>query len=220
MKTKEFKDKISDYIYLILIMSSTIGAGIQFFELGSISISLLRFFSATQFVIDGSFILLILFFLFGGSLLLIYSIKKLMSEFDSLTYILQNVSFILLTLLGFFLIKYSFLYNIIYTLLIITVFVIYYNYSKFNEIGKKITITIFYTMLIFSIGALYPKMKELMILPENIINTLDYTKNNLEIKNIKLLYFNDKYVFLEVTINKQKVIKIEKFDDYFFSQPN
>ena len=97
---------------------------------------------------------------------------------------------------------------------IVLILIIYFVLNgNVNQKVKKVIIFLTFITCIFVFPYIHIKFKQFIDLPNNLENI---QVSNSVINKRKLIYYNDKYVFLEHTFKNKKLIQIEKFDDYFF----
>jgi hypothetical protein len=85
-----------------------------------------------------------------------------------------------------------------------------------NQKVKKVIIFLTFISCFFVFPYINKKFKQFIDLPNNLENT-QVSNSVINKKNqTKVIYYNDKYVFLEHNFKNKKLIQIVKFDDYFF----
>lgn len=225
-------DLIRNNITMIAVIPTLIGGIWQICKLGSISINMIRFFSISQLVCDGMILLVIFIPLFLYLIPFIRTIylesKKGQNIFDK-DLLLPNL-FAVMVLLSIIVssILYFELYRYIKTdnltdlfarthLLYIPLIVLYYVLQKIlkKEIIMQFVFiafaAIFFSITLISFNNISQNLKNI----ENFQLLLQSTKEQTKSKKIKILYFNDKYIFIEIDKLKSKSILIKKIDDLF-----
>jgi hypothetical protein len=202
------------------------------FELAKINISFIRFFSITQVISDGLLILYFVIVLVISFKLAVSLTKKTTEEKGIIQYLRAFLILLLIVILineylksekinlfglGFFMLLIVILLNYIKD------FIGVQNISKIieNEWLKELIFPVllisFFCGSLFSSIFIFEKLHESWFIPDNIVN-IKYVKCKLE-KNItkyKMLYFNDKYIFVEYQTNdKLKKIEILEFNEFF-----
>lgn len=231
---------------VLIIIPAFLGGVWQLFELTSISISYIRFFSITQIVPDG---LLIIYLLFVLVLLLLISSNQLflkiflrkhlnISGYKLTTFAISviNTLFFLLLIAP---LKYALNWistgDILWLLSIILILTLLYisirninpksrfsNYLK-NKFQFDLSILkhVFTYLFIFgftiSIALSIIKIHKTFTLPKSNLNIIKLEKNlkkELNCKRLSIRYFNDQYIFWNVsTSNNKTVIYITKLDE-------
>lgn len=225
---------IKDNLSLILLIPTILGGFWQVFELSSISISLIRFFSVGQLIADGLliiFLLLIILLASKFSSRLTTSSLKEGDEFKSIN-ITRAIS---ITLLGTIWIS-IFIYKTIITQkisaigLVISIFfltciVIYsFHFINLKKVSKKIkkhfwldtiwrlTLYSISVGILMFIGESLELFHKTFLLPENLKNITQlecYLQKEVKgLNQYEILYFNDKYIFVETQKNNKSMIEI------------
>ncbi len=216
---------IKEYLPLLIVIPTFLGGIWQVLELSFMSISFVRFFSITQLVADGILIIIVILPWIINSLIFIeiYNSIKKDTKFVEIN-VLKNV-------LGFFFlfILYCAMVYIIYnntikefglnnyysyllivTLIYILFFIILVFFTKFFIkflefiLNKYKTKKTFYIFMILTF--LFMLFHNLFFIPNNLENISNLSQG-------KIIYFNDKYIFIENEENKK--IKVIKFDKLF-----
>jgi hypothetical protein len=217
---------VKDYIVLITIIPYLIGGAMQVFQLSYISINLLRFFSLSQMVSDG--LQMMIFFIIPLiSILPVIGLKVSFKLYSTETKLLKalRIAFYILGILVCFINLYKNIKLESITELIKFLFydylllgIIYWIYMvKFNAVHSSLKLGVFlYSInLIVSFFAFSNidnnqyQIENFKVLKENI------SLQNNNYKHIEILYFNDKYIFIEADKGKSKITLIKKIDDLF-----
>ncbi|MBS7255857.1 hypothetical protein [Flavobacterium branchiicola] len=229
-------NNIKDNLSMIALIPTLFGGIWQIIKLGNLSSNMIRFFSISQLLSDGILFLLIVVLplIFTVPIILVEDENQIKSnddvleekmDKDFLSIIIYIAGFILILFSLFQVPKYITIDNIsslvecisyMYMLLGILFFIMY----------KFITKDVFIHKLFFSSYAIiiccvtfisYSNISKNF----NNISNFDHMINKLEKKERysekpKILYFNDKYIFIELVIKKnKKSILIKKIDDLF-----
>lgn len=255
---KQFFSFLNENISVILFTISGLGALKQVFELVSIHLSYLKFFSVSQLVADGALVLFVIVtfsitsYIYLSVVTIGINSEGIPANTDpeqiKLTYFQTLYTSILTIVLGvFFLYFNEKIYYIEYpfTFLIFNaVFVAFIiftnkksrkyntNVSRFSQASESKKNNLYYLTLINSIISTLVIIiiifqtiivySEVLMRPYNIDNYSNVEKQVFkdykDIKSYEILYFNDLYVFVEVTIyqeNDKKVV-IYKTEDVMF----
>lgn len=229
---KKIFDLIRNNITMIAVIPTLIGGIWQICKLGSISINMIRFFSISQLVCDGMILLVIFIPLFLYLIPFIRTIyvesKKGQNIFDkdlllpNLFAVMVLLSIIVCSILYFELYRYIKTDNLTNLfarthLLFIPLVVLYYILQKIlkKEIIMQFVFiafaAIFFSVTLISFNNISQNLKNI----ENFQLLLQSTKEQTKSKKIKILYFNDKYIFIEIDKLKSKSILIKKIDNLF-----
>ena len=216
-ENSEFKKSIifiNDNLGLILLVPAIMGGAWQIIELSNISVSYIRFFSATQVLSDG----LLILFIFSVCWIAIKVIK----------YSLDNnhpfLTFMVALLHAFSLLLYSGHWR---------------NFDEINFVSRFLLILDSYAIITVIMRTVMPKNWQLKInatpvllvflifigvpyamiffhknyvYPENLVNLNSLHRNKSE----KIAYMSDKYIFIEQNDeNNNTKIKIIKLDKLF-----
>lgn len=215
--------KFKEYISLVLLIPTILGGGLQLYELGSISISFIRFFSVSQLLADGIlavYILMIVFILPFAHLLGTYYMDQIKSPLIAYLIYLLTICLVFISI-SFIINNLNELKFYMIALVLLSILIYIFFKSDFHIKWKLGIILIVFISIIFLSGFIYSKYRELVKLPDN-LNNIEVShqriKDNFhECNKVELLYFNDKYVFLELTLSDKKIFRVEKFEDYFFN---
>lgn len=222
METNKIFIKVKENWSIILFIAPFLGGCLQLYELSSISFSFIRFFSISQLIADGILVVVFVVFVFGipfGRLWILESNKE--KPFSSLLYLIDLITISLTVNFGIFMYNNNnFKDDRFYWILsIVLILIIYFVLNgSVNQKVKKAIIFLTFLSCFFVFPFIHIKFKQFIDLPNNLENT---QVSNLVINKksrTKLIYYNDKYVFLEHTFNNKKLIQIVKFDDYFFKK--
>jgi hypothetical protein len=220
METNKIFSKVKENWSIILFIAPFLGGCLQIYELSSISFSFIRFFSVSQLIADGILVLVFVVFVFGipfGRLWLLDFCKE--KPFSSLFYLLDLVIISLTTNFGIFMYNNNnFKDDRFYWILsIVLILIIYFLLNgNVNQKVKKVIIFLTFISCFFVFPYINKKFKQFIDLPNNLENT-QVSNSVINKKNqTKVIYYNDKYVFLEHNFKNKKLIQIVKFDDYFF----
>lgn len=229
---KKYINLIKNNLTIITLFPTLIGAIWQIVQLATISVNMIRFFSISQFICDGLIILGFLFFAFVLICPLLFNI--ILQKEHSYKLKEKKAFYILLLFLLLLGVLFSFShFNLIQYITIdrsISLIITYVAASAFifclNSFGIKwirnyviFNITYFFLYVILSIVI-------------TIISVNNISKNLSEINNFtvlidkleredcyskkpNVLYFNDKYIFIELEKKNKKSILIKKIDDLF-----
>lgn len=226
---------LKDNLTIIALIPTFLGGIWQLFQLGGISIQMIRFFSLTQLVNDG--VLLILFLIFPVSILILIlntDFKSLYdeSDFNLIQYLREKKKsyffpFCIFTILMFFImvlftdenIFYSFYFissfSTIFILIQILLLLLFFQFLRKNillELYLGVTSLI---NIILCFIAFY-----LNFVNTETIENFSFLINDLEKKECyskapKIRYYNDKFLFIELEKKNKKSILIKKIDDLF-----
>lgn len=231
IKIKNIIDFIKENLSIIIILPALFGGLWQLFELWSIAPSFIRFFSISQIVPDGLFILFLLIYcslpFSGGHLIHAAIIQDGKSAYELMTLpIIQNkkvklsiyrFGFLFLTICGIVLYWYSSFIDdtIIRTdmgLILAFPMIAFSNlflnncYNTTNPESKsKYKLGNFLLLIMYVTIAIYAfKRIHKIRLPRNIVN-IEYitsvAKKKYPDSKNEILYFNDKFIFLKITDN-------------------
>ncbi len=230
-KAIEIKDLIKDNLSLFILIPTILGGLLQVIQISYISPSLLRFFSLSQLITDGLFVILYFIIVVFLPCLLAYRVMSF-SKNLSMFYRRVIVVIFIVLYLSCMLIKlyYSkeFNSNHFYDFLfqIFTSFIygcgLFIRYPKTDQSQEsKFEIQSFNLKLIIY-GILYgiflgyiTFIQVTYTFPIDNFKVLE--KKFEKTGKIKVLYFNDKYIFLEIDSKKKSGVKIhiEKLDSIF-----
>lgn len=234
-------DKIKNYIKIlneniatIAIIPTVFGGIWQILKLGRISISMIRFFSISQLISDGLIILLFVsypIFVYIG-FFLDNSIDKLYEEKNFKFKNLFKTKFekfrVLLYLIVFFILLFNiseiielngfYMFCVFFFLLNFFLFFLFIIFFNFFQRKNLIEVYLVTATCISILVALYSFNKN--------YNKNDNIENfNLLIEKMEkkecysnaptILYFNDKYIFIEINKKGKKNILIKQIEDLF-----
>ncbi|MFC7772554.1 hypothetical protein [Flavobacterium sp. GCM10027622] len=220
------KNQIKNNLPLLILIPTILGGLQQTIQLIIISPSLIRFFSISQLIADGLFILLYFTSIVILPLYIAKYIMKITNNLSNEIKLIISYFIIILQAINILIILFynketssdtllDFLHQVsIFFVFGCSIFLKIENNDneqsiiKINKINWIVSLVIFFTGLTLSI---------IMFIKINITIPIDnFTKLEKkygDIKNIEILYFNDKYIFLRV-LNKSSdhKIHIEKLD--------
>jgi MFS family permease len=231
---KNYIKILKDNIAIIAIIPTVFGGILQVFQLARISINMIRFFSISQLISDGLIIIL-----FVSSPILVYlgffinnSTDKLYEEknfklkelfktkFERFRIFLYLVIALILIfniseiikLNGFYIFSiFFFLLNF----LLFFFFIIFFNFLQRKHLIEAyliIAACISILVALYAFNKNYQKNDNI----ENfnlLINKIE--KEECYSKPPIILYFNDKYIFIEIVKKDKKTILIKQFEDLF-----
>nr|WP_314896372.1 hypothetical protein [uncultured Flavobacterium sp.] len=215
---------------MIAIVPTVLGGVWQLFMLGSISSNMIRFFSISQLISDG--LLVLGFFILPISIVYPIIKNRNKEKIDPLpTSKTENVLIIsslicIIVLMAILLSDIKILiqlkdFNSLKGLLmIVCVFnaIIYTSFRKF--IHERLTIELFIIIIILinfiiTTVAFYKVSKDISGIKNIEILISNIEKEDCYSKVPDILYFNDKYIFIQLEKRNKKSILIKKFDDLF-----
>jgi hypothetical protein len=229
---KRYYNFVKDNLTMIAIIPTILGAIWQLYMLSSLSSNLVRFFSVSQLISDG--ILVLGFFIFpfimSYQILMKRNTNEKKKEDINLTNA-DNISIIIvmiILILVFIRIVINFQkfiqlndFESLFYILFISGFIANIIFAVIYEFFKSRNLVIIYSLCTFIMGfciaccAFYKTSK-------NVSNIYNFGKilNSIESKDCysrkpEVLYFNDKYIFIELEKNNKKSILIKKIDDLF-----
>lgn len=230
---------IRDNLSVIILFPTLLGGIWQIIQLLRIKPVMVRFFSITQLVSDGLLIFVALITILTIPFLVVYSFKLVGAEMYPTTISVKKkrlYGLLFMIILGSFLYTSydlcNYDYNVVdfrffintfsfpstfQTLLFLLLSGIFPTFFKNHSSGLNFFAVIIFIANILFYGILFDKVtqKNLSTLSIEFIYKKYECKNKSKIKP-KLLYFNDKYIFLELSCDqKSKEIYIEKFDNFF-----
>jgi|TARA_B110000240_G_C13314831_1_gene374418 hypothetical protein len=227
---KEKIEFIKSNLALIILVPTMLGGIWQLLELLNISPSFIRFFSVSQLIPDGLLILFILLIIYTfGKLALNWSLKKVENGYSIFSKIVVSI-LCLYYLVVFFLIIFNKGTVGVVTISLacfcfIVVAVYMFSFIKKSKIEKfinkesfvkEILYLIFLFSFVFFLFSTFKVFHESFLLPKNWRNIKELECRISKDKNIdsfRLLYFNDKYFFVELTLlNDVKEIETIKFE--------
>ena len=223
LNSKNFFDQLVKYLPLYAAIPILLGSFYQSYNLISINIGFLRFFSTSQLISDGlamllptiflafiSTIIIILFsdenkaFLFGFIFFYyIIDISKLLTSEHPL---FQNIRFWIL---------------LIVTILIITLFILMAFKDYFVGVFFITLAVMGFLSFIYIAGLIFyytiATSSDSLGLNklENLKNVECLVNQNLNEANPEIKYFNDKYIFVEFGKNDQRKIRIFPFEEFY-----
>lgn len=242
---------LKDHATLILLITYSVGAAVQVVELSKISPSYIKFFSVTQLIADGAFLLVTAIFIaigviFFNIFFVIIGIAGFLEENLKNGKLLWFTNALLLitpvlTLSLCFSLFSSSLDNK-YTIAIISTSLVYvllgelvncsYKYDTYtdpvNEEGLIGTGFIFRFLLYISFPITILLLISMFLnsyrLPENLDNydkakqvvIKDYEGQGITENNVNILYFNDKFMFIEIIKKNKKSIAIYETNSMLF----
>jgi len=223
---------LKENLTMIAIIPTVLGGIWQLSILSSISSNLVRFFSISQLISDG--ILVLGFFIFPFIMSYQILMKKNLDEKKSENTNVsksENISIVILMIIIILFITRIIInfqkfiqlndFESLFYVLFICGFIANIIFALLYEFFKKHNLIIFYSFCTFILGfwiactAFYKTSKNVTN-----INNFAIILNNIESKDCyskkpEVLYFNDKYIFIELEKNKKKSILIKKIDDLF-----
>jgi hypothetical protein len=227
---KEKIEFIKSNLALIILVPTMLGGIWQLLELINISPLFIRFFSVSQLIPDGLLILFILLIIYTfGKLALNWSLKKVKNGYSIFSKIVVSI-LCLYHLVIFFLIIFNKgtvgLVTISLACFCFIVVAVYmFSFIKKSKIekfinkksfGKEILYLLFLFSFVFFSFSTFKVFHESFLLPKNWRNIKELECRISKDKNIdsfRLLYFNDKYFFVELTLlNDVKEIETIKFE--------
>lgn len=228
MELKDYVKFIKENLALIAIVPTVMGGIIQVIELATIHPVFLRFFSISQLVCDG-LLFVVMFFLASVLMLIIWFCFRLSERIE----ILPRERFLIqwdLFFLGitYFIIALDAIIELnggSYSSFTVT-FVVFFLFTFClalkpeteyirNEIKKKLMVTAFILILLF--GFNFVIGEDLSVLKVSNFKRLLTEIDKKECYSLapKIVYFNDKYIFIETDLKGKKEIVIKKMDDLF-----
>ena len=227
---------IKEYLPLIVLLPVIIGGLWQIIELGSMSMSYIRFFSVTQLIADGFLAILVtspwIFFVYFYVFKYIETNKNHKSDFKtnhSLVFRLFMAIIILVFIVTVYYLIVSKVFHssnglINYFSKVFLFFVFFISLDIFvdtlgllnflkknmqNEIFDKPFGLVSLAFIFFIIPMIFHSA---FYVPHNLENLEKYNQN----KNAELLYFNDKYIFIEHKKEDNKTtIQVVPFEELF-----
>lgn len=227
---KNFYKITKDNITMIALIPTVLGAILQIFFLANISWNLIRFFSISQLISDG--ILLMIFLYVPISLFVLvfknpsmFINKSFIEESSLYSRKLIYSSFACVVIIDIFLLvdfyKITKLLDWIslfkLTFLITTAGGIILNFldakmKMWKQIITTIVIFLSCITMFITFGNIYKNFNKI----ENYTILLESVKNEQKTSHTpEILYFNDKYLFIEIEKKHKKSIIIKKVDDLF-----
>lgn len=230
---------VKEYLPLIVILPAILGGLWQIIALASMSIAYIRFFSVTQLMADGVLTILVIFpwlvcaYFYNISREEVYvTLKEAKKSFPKIKYytrkgfialvytliitgIIYSLSFYALKINNEF-IKYFGIIPFVF-IIIFMLDVIFFNSGFIMILDKIFNSKIFKMPLIFLLSMLFlvflPMiLHSLFYAPRDLENLEKYNQN----KNAELLYFNDKYIFIEHKREDNKTtIQVVPFEELF-----
>lgn len=246
---------IRDNIQLIVLIPVVLGGLWQLFELASISVSFIRFFSVSQLIADGLLVLLILCPVAGIFLYieLVYGRKDANEKNEAIVpskaigVSLLWISFAIATFVwlclpywkGIFVSKKQeiipFLIALFITLISINIF--YSNLRKLTKYigrifkskdsvreslnGSRVIISsVLFLALVIGVVVSIFKLRNNYLIPENLrnfrqIECVVKKEVNLSDEKWRVVYFNDQYIFVEITNGDLTQHLVVSFDALF-----
>ncbi|WP_055098365.1 hypothetical protein [Flavobacterium aquidurense] len=228
---------LKENLTMIALIPTILGAGWQLWQLGMISIQMIRFFSISQLVNDGLIILLFLLIpLFIIKTLIKGGVDELYKNED-LNYI-QNIknktkSAVIRQLIYFFLLiamaitmflkTENVFYSFYFYLLLATIFSFiqvhlfllcfqFFRRNKLIEVYLSITTFIILVYALAVINLNFNNIESLLNF-QNMISKIE--KKDCYSAAPRIRYFNDKYIFIELEKKNKKSILINQIDDLF-----
>jgi hypothetical protein len=227
---KERIEFIKSNLSLIILVPTILGGMWQLLELLNISPSFIRFFSVSQLIPDGLLILFVLLIIYCfGKLALKWSLKKVKNGISIFSKIVISIlclyylSIFALTIFDKGTVNLPILSLAIFCFIVVAVYMFSFieknkieRFLKKESSGKDILYLLFlFSFVLFSFST-FKVFHESFLLPENWKNIKELECRILKDKSIdsyRLLYFNDKYFFIELTlVNDVKEIETIKFD--------
>lgn len=225
---KKYYDLLKNNWTIIALFPTAIGGLWQIIQLAKISVNMIRFFSISQLLSDG--IIILLFFVFMILIISPIPIKILSNKSDDRKkkiplYIFIAFNLLIITLYTFFYFNLSKYITIDKSLSLLMVYVILsciiYSLSFLGKKWIKEYILIVFVILYFIIGTSITIIA-LSSITKNFdgidnFNTLitAIEKKDCYSKKPNILYFNDKYIFIELEKKNIKSVLIKKIDDLF-----
>ena len=230
-KLYELKKIIKENISFILLLPTLLGGLTQMIELLKISPSLIRFFSISQLISDGIFIL----FYFLIIVFLPYLLTKIFFDYKLSKRNQQEIFkyripyAIFLIIFATLCIKFEDFYNrklsylfIVHCLLFFVVSFGVHLIFKLTHFRKKTSISIidekvFISLYLIVAGIVLSIVMFQKVSYETPIDNFEIVKSKYKNEGkVDILYFNDKYIFLETECNKMtKKIHIEEINSIF-----
>ncbi len=220
-----FKNDFKDNLSLIILLPTFLGGVYQAIELIIISPSLIHFFSISQLIADGLFILVyFIILLLIPYLLSCIIIKLVLNKYPKSIKTYAFILFLLMIALLFLLkekqelfernIMLRFVVHLIICFISICFYDVIIRLFNINEINVTrwhnfyFAANIIITILLLSLY-MYHVMSQSISIDNFEILKNKYTKN----QKAKILYYNDKYIFLQIENNlKENKIHIEKIE--------
>ena len=231
---KNYRDSLKYNLSLIILVPTVLGGIWQLFELSSISISYIHFFSITQLVPDGLTILVFLFILFI-QYSFFYRIIKEPEELAGYRHLyLENTNskfknFIVVLILLFataigtyYMYKYISRINNVnqfFMLLVWTNAALYFGVSIISSVFSRLKLFDKNTLTKFKFFFAIPFIYYSVMFTYHLVNYLQLPKDLANIKQIersditkgaRVVYYNDKYVFIQ----EFDLLKFEKTGQY------
>jgi hypothetical protein len=219
---------IKKYYTVIALFPFLLGGIVQCYQLFKIGIGYIRFFSSTQLLQDGLVIISIMFLVFCIPLVLSFFLGFLKGWGIGVVLMLLIYTFLLIHQIN----RENFEWNIaqklnvalLIVMLITSIFNFFLLYKKIYKpnlfrvfVGFGILVFVFMFLSLY----LYPRESKPALTPQefgNIANLRCVIKNeNIENTGFKLLYFNDRYLFVEILNGEQKEIRIFPFETFYDS---
>lgn len=223
--------QIRDWLTLCAAILMLIGGFIQIWALILVDgdIAYLKFFSNTQLFVDGLFGIFILVYIGLVYKIIIYLFgnKKWFKELPN-----KDISIIFLIIIFILYIIFSFLLFAIYPSFYLFIFS-FYAFITFiiamiieNEKSniKLFALVVFFIMFPQLLDPIYQQQYQKLSttvgnyqkLAEKVSTKYHLNEND----KLELRYFNQEYIFLRVTKDKNKIIVIEKFSELFDNSEN
>lgn len=202
IKLPDWLTTLKQYLPLVLVFTSVMGGVGQFIHLTSLSPSLLAFFSTSDVLVKGVFLL---FFLMITTIINTYVIKVFNSMARLFPHTYLANFFALIFLIGSITVSYFFIEA--FPFLIITNFILGIYLFAGNKLGndKKKATSIKQILFYFAINSLICTIcYDLIFIKYNVpINLRDIECDKTSKKCYKYKYHNDKYVFYT---NKEDIL--------------
>lgn len=224
MKTLDFLNK--ETILKITFVGWLIGGGYQFLSLWAINIFYIKFFSVTQMIADTIMLLvpitiIVLFLIFGfKEAYFFFSKRGIIITFTLLvTNSLGTIFFLPLIIPIDTPPVMTLLVSII--LFLVSLFLVKFTIKKLQQdktdraakiISGFIAISGMSCILFFFYLLSTDYLRNIFITPDHFLNKEYICKQVVSDSSCKILYFNDKYIFIEKTKDQ---IEIVKFDSFF-----
>lgn len=226
---------IKDNLTMIALVPTLFGGIWQIIKLGTLSSNLIRFFSISQLLSDGILFLLIVLvpLVFIFPMLIAEDEVLAQSDNEVLNYdldkgflqIIINISLLIFIIFESFQISKFITIDNIASLIECIIYMYMVMFSLFFIIYKFITRDVFLHKLFFSTCSIlicFVTLVSYNNISKNFhdISNFDKIITNLEkiecyTKKPEILYFNDKYIFIELEQKSKKSILIKKLDDLF-----
>jgi hypothetical protein len=227
---KEKIEFLKSNLSLIILLPTLLGGIWQLLELLKISPSFIRFFSVSQLIPDGLLILFVFLIIYSfGKIAFEWSLKRVKngsSLFSKILVILLCLFYLSIFVLVIFdkgsvglpllsLASFSFIVLAIYLLSFFKKNIIE-SFINRESVGKEILYLGFLFSFIFILFSAFTIFHKSFLLPQNWKNIKELEcriKKDKKVDSYRLLYFNDKYIFIELTlIDNLKEIEIIKFE--------